>query len=177
MSEPRGSGHCSSHGPRAAGSAAWPSRADCCASRRPTRSRPAHPDPSPNPNPNPNPNPSLSPNPNPDPNPKQVAPRLSIERGATSRAGDRVEIAGDRLEIEAESSVLPVAVDLLLPPAVQRSFWSRALLHAHPVVRCSALHWHLPLLLTLTLTPSLTPNPYPNNDSNPNRRTGSYSSF
>ena len=61
------------------------------------------------------------------------------------------------MELEAEPSVLPVAVDLLLPPAVQRSFWSRALLHAHPVVRCSALHWRLPLLLTLTLT--LTPNP------------------
>ena len=60
--------------------------------------------------PNPNPNPNLYPNPNPNlyPNPKQVAPRLSIERGATSRAGDRVEIAGDRLEIEAEPSVLPV---------------------------------------------------------------------
>ena len=70
-----------------------------------------------------------------------------------------------------------MAVDLLLPPAVQRSFWSRALLHAHPVVRCSALHWRLPLLLTLTVTRNLTPDPYPNNDPNPYRRTGSYSSF
>ena len=59
--------------------------------------------------------------------PDAVAPRFCAEGG------------GSGAETEAEPTLLPVALDLLLPPAVQRSFWSRALLHAHPVVRCSTL--------------------------------------
>ena len=50
---------------------------------------------------------------------------------------------------EGSTAQLPVAVALLLPPAEQRSFWSKALLHAKAVVRVTALHWLLALLLKL----------------------------